>query len=53
MVSLLAAPIDLSKPADYIHWGWIQISVVNALIILIMIAILILAIAIPFPRGER
>lgn len=50
---VVAAPIDLSRPARYVHWGWIQISVTNLIVILLMVGILVAAIAIPFPRGRR
>ena len=36
--------------AVYLHWGWLQISVTNLLIILSMLAIFVLALTLPFPR---
>ncbi|NUR99050.1 MAG: hypothetical protein HOV67_27810 [Kribbellaceae bacterium] len=36
---------------SYIHWGVIQISVTNLVIIVAMIVLFALAIAVPFPRA--
>ena len=36
----------------YLHWGVIQISLANLVIILVMIAIFVLALLLPFPRGR-
>jgi hypothetical protein len=52
-MTLLAAPIDLSRPGHYIHWGWFQISFANLFVILLMIAVFVIAVLIPFPRGNR
>ncbi|HEY3560623.1 MAG TPA: hypothetical protein VGL05_24325 [Kribbella sp.] len=37
---------------SYIHWGVIQISVTNLVIIAAMIAVFALAIAVPFRHGD-
>jgi len=37
---------------SYIHWGVLNISVTNALIILAMVAVFVLAILVPFPRPD-
>ena len=47
---LLASP--LSGTGSYIHWGVIQLSVANFVVILLMIVVLILAIALPFPHHK-
>jgi hypothetical protein len=49
---LLAALINLNGSGHYIHWGFIQISVANFVVILLMIAVFILAIVLPFPRRK-
>jgi len=36
----------------YVHWGVIQISAANLVIILVMIAVFVLALVVPFP-GSR
>ena len=43
---------DLNTPAHYIHWGWIQISPGNLVVILIMILIFVLALIVPFPKDK-
>ena len=52
---LLAAPINLNHPGHYVHWGVIQISVANLVVIAVMIALFVVALVLPFPkdRGPR
>ena len=50
--ALLAALINLNRPGHYVHWGFIQISVANLVVILLMVAIFVLAILLPFPRRK-
>lgn len=47
---LLAAPIDLNGPGHYLHWGVIQISLANLIVIGLMLIVFVAAILIPFPR---
>lgn len=49
---LLASLINLNGPGHYVHWGFIQISVANLVVILLMIAVFVLAILLPFPRRK-
>ena len=49
--SLLAGP-NLNGTGHYIHWGVIQISVANLIVILVMIALFVAAIVVPFPKGR-
>ncbi|HET6816448.1 MAG TPA: hypothetical protein VFH66_04395 [Mycobacteriales bacterium] len=49
--SLLAGP-NLNGTGSYIHWGVIQISVANLVVILIMIALFVAALVVPFPKGR-
>ena len=48
-----AALIDLSHPAQYLHWHFFQMSVANVVVILLMIAVFVAAILVPFPKRER
>jgi hypothetical protein len=48
----MQAPINLNHTGHYVHWGVIQISVANLVIIGIMIALFALAIFLPFPKGR-
>ena len=50
---LFAALINLNGTGRYIHWGFIQISVANLVVILLMIAVFVLAILLPFPRRKE
>jgi hypothetical protein len=47
-----AAPIDLNHPGHYLHWGVIQISVANLVVIILMLALFVLALLLPFPKGR-
>ncbi len=50
IVSLLGSLIDLNGPGRYVHWGFIQISVANLVVIGLMVVVFIGAILIPFRR---
>jgi hypothetical protein len=47
------SPINLNHPGRYVHWGVIQISAANLVLILLMIAIFAAAILLPFPGTRR
>jgi hypothetical protein len=49
----LAAAVDLNTPGTYVHWGVIQISVANLVVIALMIVIFLLALFLPFPGRRR
>lgn len=53
LAAALAAPINLNHPGHYVHWGVIQISVANLIVIGVMIALFVLALFLPFPRGRN
>jgi hypothetical protein len=42
----------LSGKAHYLHWGVIQISLTNFLIIVGMVVLFLLALVIPFPHSQ-
>ncbi len=50
MVRLVGVLVDLNHPGHYLHWGFIQISVANAVLILLMVLVFVAAILIPFRR---
>jgi len=54
-VLLQSAPIDLNQPGHYLHWGVVQISVANLVVILLMVTMFVLALVLPFPgsKGDR
>lgn len=51
--SLLTAPVNLNHPGRYLHWGVIQISYANLLVIAIMLVLFALALVLPFPKGRE
>ncbi|MGC8461344.1 MAG: hypothetical protein ACP5OR_05835 [Candidatus Dormibacteria bacterium] len=45
--------INLDFTPHYVHWGFLQISVPNLLVIILMLLVFIAAILLPFPmHGE-
>ena len=50
--SLFGALVDLSGSGKYVHWGFIQISVANLVLIGLMVLVFIGAILIPFRRHD-
>jgi hypothetical protein len=50
MTGLVASP--LGGTGAYVHWGVIQISVANLVVIVLMLVVLGLAIVLPFPHGK-
>lgn len=49
---VLSAPVNLNHSGHYLHWGVIQISVANLIVILIMAAIFVAAVLLPFPKNR-
>lgn len=45
--------VDLNHPGHYLHWGVLQISVANVVVIGLMIALFVLALILPFPGSRR
>jgi len=43
----------LAAVGRYIHWGVIQISVTNFVVILVMIALFVAALLLPFPGSSE
>jgi hypothetical protein len=50
---MIAASGPLSKPAYFLHWGVVQISLANFLVVVAMIMVFVLALILPFPHGPR
>jgi hypothetical protein len=50
---LLDASAGTTAASRFVHWGVVQISLANLLIILVMIAVFVLALVVPFPGGRR
>ncbi len=47
---LLSSLINLNGSGHYVHWGFIQISVANLVVIGLMVVVFIAAILVPFRR---
>ena len=45
--------VDLNSPGYYIHWGFIQLSLANFIVILLMIVVFVVALFAPFPGGRN
>jgi hypothetical protein len=52
MTMPLGALVSLGKKPYYIHWGVVQISLANAIVIALMIVVFIAAILVPFPKDR-
>jgi hypothetical protein len=50
MGHLFGSLINLNRPGRYVHWGFIQISVANLVLIGLMVIVFVAAILIPFRR---
>lgn len=48
----VAAPVDLGGTGDYVHWGVVQLSVANLVVIALMLVVFVAALLLPFPRGR-
>jgi hypothetical protein len=46
-------PLDLNGVGHYLNWGFIQISVANAIVIVLMLLVFVLALVLPFPGSRR
>jgi hypothetical protein len=42
----------LSADAYFLHWGVVQISLANFVIIVLMVVLFVLALVVPFPGGR-
>lgn len=47
---MIAVVINLNTPGHYLHWGFIDLSLANLIVIIVMIVLFVLAIALPFPH---
>lgn len=50
---IVRSALNLNSPGRYLHWGVIQISLANFLVIVGMVGLFALAIALPFPGHVR
>jgi hypothetical protein len=45
--------VGLNGSGYYIHWGFVQLSLANLIVILMMVAVFALALLLPFPGHRR
>jgi hypothetical protein len=50
---MISSLVNLNTTGHYLHWGFIQISVANLVVIALMVVVFILAIVVPFHLGRR
>lgn len=43
----------MDHPASYLHWGVIQISVANLIVVALMLLVFVVALVAPFPGRRR
>ena len=51
--AISSPPINLNHPGHYLHWGVIQVSVANFVVVIAMIVVFVAAVLLPFPKGRR
>ena len=50
--TVATAAINLNHTGHYLHWGVIQLSVANLVVIGVMILLFVAALLLPFPKGR-
>lgn len=48
----MAVPVTHDLASVYLHWGVVQISAANAVVILVMALVFVAALLVPFPHGR-
>lgn len=51
-MGVLAAVFHFDGPGPYLHWGFLQISWANVIVVLLMLIVFVVALLAPFP-GRR
>lgn len=49
----MGALLDLSRPGHCLHWGFVQVSVANLVVVVLMVVVFAIAIAVPFRHSRR
>jgi hypothetical protein len=49
----IAGVIPMDSPGTYLHWGVIQISLANLIVIALMLVVFAVALVARFPRGKQ
>ena len=53
MVAMNSAAGLLGGHAHFVHWGVVQISLANLIVIALMLVVFALALLLPFPPGDN
>lgn len=53
LIRPLAGVVPMDSPGTFLHWGVIQISVANLVVIILMLVVFALALVLPFPGRKR
>jgi hypothetical protein len=48
-----AGLVPMGNPGPYLHWGVIQISLANLIVILLMVLVFVVALFAPFPGRKK
>jgi hypothetical protein len=49
----LAGVVPMDRAGPYLHWGVIQISLANLIVIVLMLLVFVVALVAPFPRSRK
>jgi len=49
----LAGVVPMDSPGTFLHWGVIQISVANLIVIILMLVVFVAALVLPFPGRKK
>ena len=47
-----APPVNLNGRGHYLHWGFVQVSVANVVLIAVIAVVFVLALFVPFPGSK-
>jgi uncharacterized membrane protein len=45
--------VNMNGAGHYFHWGFIQLSLANFVVIVLMLVVFVLALVLPFPTRHR
>ena len=51
--SQFAAVFNLNGPGHYVHWGFVQLSLANFIVIALIVIVFWVALVLPFPPARR
>ena len=49
---VFAPPVNLNGHGHYLHWGFVQISVANIVMIVLIGVVFVAALFVPFPKAK-